>query len=115
MVDFYLKTNHCKNAANIQFFDYNSKAAVYKLTKGKQPTFENNMFNNLYIFNNSDLAKDTKRLGVILNDINDGNFIKDNKGNYILIDTGHADYINIFRPMVQGGHISLSNLCGRNL
>lgn len=115
MVDFYLKENNCKNAADIQFFDYKSKAVIYNATQGNKPDFEQSMFNNLYTFNNSALAESVRDLGVILNDINDGNFIKDNKGKYVLIDTGHAEYAHPFRPMVPGMHISMSNLCGRKI
>ncbi|MBR6127649.1 hypothetical protein IKQ21_08200 [bacterium] len=115
LVDFYLKENKCPNTADIKFFDYKSKAVVYKATKGKLPNFDDNLYTNLFIFNNSKLAEDVSSLGIILNDINNGNFIKDKNGKYILVDTGHAEYSHPFRPMIPGIHISLNNLCGREL
>lgn len=115
MIDFYLKTNNCKNCSDIKFYDYKSKAILYKFSEGKAGELNKENFYNLYTFNNSNLVKEIKDLGIILNDIQKDNFIKDNAGNYILIDTGHADYSQPFRPMVMGKHISLSNLSGRSL
>lgn len=115
MIDFYLRENNCQNAADIKFFDNITRTVMYKATEGKKPNFDNSLYRNLHVFNNSTIANDVNELGVILNDINDGNFIKDSNGQYVLIDTGHAEYAHPFRPMLPGRHISLSNLCGREL
>ena len=47
------------------------------------------------------------RNGVILNDINEGNFIKDNNGEYILIDTGQP-FIQF--AFLQFKHLSASSI-----
>ena len=115
MVDFYLKENNCPNAPDVKFYDMKSKAIVYKMTKGIPAEIKNVNFNNLYQTKNAKIMNNFSKLGIILNDIQSDNFIKDESGNLILIDSGHAKFYHPFRPMVVGKHISLNNICGREI
>ena len=112
MVDFYLKENGCKNSAEIKYFDYEEQAVLYEMTNGKNPSIE---FSNAYNFNNENKLKDISDLGIIINDIYYTNLIETKDGTIKLIDSGHANYNSLFRPMVIGKHITLGNLCGREL
>lgn len=115
MVDFYLKLNNCPNAADILYFDYNVQASLYKATKGEHPVFTEEFECNIHNFRNYKPSADIYKLGVELNDIYHTNFIVDENGICKAIDTGHAKYNNIFRPLVIGKNIALANMCGREL
>ena len=115
VVDFYLKENKSPNAPEIEFFDYNTQAVLYKKTKGTEPTIPEKFVDNLYSFIRYNKIVDLKKLGIELSDVHNGNFLVDKSGNYRLIDSGHVRYSNTFRPPVIGKHISLGNLCGREL
>ena len=113
LIDFYLKENNCPNAPEIEFFDYEAQAVIYKETKGVELTdlIEPNL--NLYRFRKFSPLADIYNLGVQINDIWKTNFLVNKQGNYILIDSGHSTYNNIFRPLVISKHIALANTCGR--
>ena len=113
LIDFYLKANGCPNAADIKFFDYEAQAVLYKETFGVEPVFSEDSKLNLYRFKKFGPLADVYKLGVQLNDIWKTNFLIDEKGVYRCIDTGHAIYSNVFRPLVSGKHFALANLCGR--
>ena len=115
IVDFYLKENKSPNAPDIKFFDYKTQAVIYGKTIGEEPTIPEKYTDNLYTFINYNKVSDLKKLGVELNDVHPGNFKVDEKGNYVLIDSGHVKYSNTFRPPIIGKHIILGNLCGREL
>lgn len=115
IVDFHLKENKSPNAPEIEFFDYHTQAVLYKKTEGKEPVIPIKYADNLYTFIRYNKISDIKKLGVELSDVHSGNFLVDKMGNYRLIDSGHVRYSNTFRPPVIGKHISLGNLCGREL
>ena len=115
MVDFYLKENRSPNAPDIKFFDYKSQAVLYRATEGKEAIIPDKYKDNLYEFTKYPKVSDIKDLGVELSDVHGGNFIVDKNGKYKLIDSGHVRYLNIFRPQVICKHITLGNLCGREL
>ena len=115
MLDFYLKLNNCPNAPDIQYFDYKAEASLYKATKGEYPDFPVSVERNIYNFRNYKPVADIYKLGVELNDIYHTNFLIDENGVCKAIDTGHAQFNNIFRPSVTRKHFSLSNFTGREL
>ena len=115
LVDFYLKENKSQNAPDIKFFDYRTNSVLYEATIGKEPTIPEKYAENIYKFLKYSKVSDLKKLGIEINDVHPGNFKVDENGNYILIDSGHAKFSNLFRPMVIGRHITLGNLCGREL
>ena len=115
LVDFYLKENNCPNAPDIEYFDYNKKAILYKMTIGKVIDIKDLDFYNAYLLNNSDRLKDVKDLGVLINDINYKNILETPEGRLVIVDTGHSAYSSPFRPMVPGINIALSNTCGREM
>ena len=115
LVDFYLKENNCKNAANILFYDSISQSTIYEETEGQTspPICAKSNNKDYESLRNLNEIIDIKRLGIQLNDIHDGNFILDKNGNYILVDSGHATFHDDFKPLVMGKQITLSNLCGK--
>ena len=115
LVDFYLKENKSPNAPDIELFDYETKSVLYKATEGEEPVIPEEYSNNLYKFLQYNKISDLQKLGIELSDVHAGNFKVDKDGNYILIDSGHAKYTNLFRPPVIGRHIVVGNLCGREL
>lgn len=115
LIDFYLKLNKCKNAPDIKFFDYEVQAVLYEETKGIEPEFPKDYQLNIYKFRKQKEIADVYNLGVELNDIWKTNFLIDRNGILKCIDTGHAKYNNLFRPLVIGKHFALSNMCGREL
>lgn len=115
LVDFYLKENKSQNAPDIKFFDYKTTSVLYGVTIGEAPKIPEKYADNLYKFLKYSKVSDLKKLGIEINDVHKDNFIVDKNGNYILIDSGHAKYSNLFRPVVIGHHITLGNLCGREL
>ena len=115
VVDFHLKENNSPNAPEIEFFDYHTQAVLYKKTAGQEPIIPEKYSDNLYAFIRYGKISDLKKLGIELSDVHSGNFLIDKLGNYRLIDSGHVRYSNTFRPPVIGKHISLGNLCGREL
>jgi hypothetical protein len=115
LVDFYLKENKSPNAPDIKFFDYNTQAVLYKKSIGEEPVISEKYADNLHLFVKNSKVSDIAKLGIELNDVHSGNFLIDEKGNYILIDSGHVKFANTFRPPVVGMHIIYGNLCGREL
>lgn len=113
LIDFYLKENNCPNAPDIKYFDYEAQAVLYKETYGNEPEFSESFKLNLYRFKKEGPLSDVYKLGVQLNDIWKTNFLIDANGVYKCIDTGHAKFDNIFRPLVSGKHFALANVCGR--
>ena len=102
MVDFHLKENKSPNAPDIKLYDYETKSVLYGMTKGEEPVVPEKYTDNLYTFLNYNKIADIKKLGIELSDVHAGNFKIDEKGNYILIDSGHVKYSNTFRPSVIG-------------
>ena len=113
LIDFYLKENNCPNAADIRFFDYEAQAVLYGETKGRTAEFPEDAKLNLHKFRKLKEVSDIYSLGVQLNDIWQSNFLVDENGICKCIDSGHAKYSNMFRPLVSGKHFALPNVCGR--
>lgn len=114
MVDFYLKLNHCEHAANIVYYNYEYDFVLYAADEGNETDFDDATCRHLYQFNRQHLS-DANKLGIYMNDINNGNFLKTNRGRLVIIDSGHVSYCNPANPGVPGATTNLSNLCGRSL
>ena len=115
MVDFYLKENKSPNAPDVKLYDHATKSLLYGATEGDEPVISEKYTDNLYTFIKNSKISDLKKLGVELSDVHAGNFKVDKNGNYVLIDSGHTKFMNLFRPPVIGRNIVAGNLCGREL
>jgi len=114
IVDFYLKFNKCENASNIVYYNYDYDFVLYEADDGVSPEFNDEERFNLYEFNNKHLS-DCNKLGIFMNDVDNGNFLQSKTGKLTVIDSGHVSYSNAANPGVVGNTINLSNLCGRSL
>ena len=115
MVDFYLKENKSPNAPGIEIFDWKTQSVLYEAIEGNDLVIPEKIKDNLYLFTNYSKISDIKKLGLNLSDVHGGNFKENEKGNYVLIDSGHITFSNPFRPLIIGKQITLGNLCGREL
>ena len=116
LLEFYLKLNNCKHVSNILYYNFKHEVALYELEKGKTFRFEGKQkkYSDFYSFN-TQVVPDVVRLGVYVNDINEGNFIISDKDNVVkIIDIGHATFANPLTPEVPGLTFTLGNLCGQN-
>lgn len=114
-IDFYLKLNGFENnVADVQFYDHATGSILYKATKGEeaQDVFDPRILNNLYLLRQNPTVKSFQQSGIYLNDIHNGNFIKDENGQLVLIDSGHAEFQDPLKPLIEK-QIKLSNLCGK--
>lgn len=116
-IDFYLKLNgYENNVADVQFYDHSTGSILYKATKGEEANdvFDPRTLNNLYLLRQNPTVKSFQDCGIYLNDIHNGNFIKDENGTLVLIDSGHAKFQDPLKPLVEK-QIELSNLCGKSI
>lgn len=115
MVDFYLKLNNCRYASDVQYYNHDYGAIIYKASKGKEPTnaIDQRILKNLYLLRGNKIIQEIQQYGIQLNDVHNGNFMQDEFGNISLIDSGHIYYEDPLKPVQIGKHISLGNLCGR--
>ena len=118
VVDYYLKSNGCKNVPDMKFYDYGSNAVVYPFIKGEHLKPKSRMDDYGVIFEDTALKKELKplaKLGVYITDCFNENFMKDaNTGEILIVDNGHAKYSNALRPGVKMIHMGFSDLYGRD-
>ncbi len=118
VVDYYLKSNGCKNVPDMKFYDYGSNAVVYPFIKGEHLKPANRMDDYGVIFEDTALKKELKplaKLGVYITDCFNENFMKDAQtGRILIVDNGHAKYSNPLRPGVKMIHWGFSDLYGRD-
>lgn len=112
LLEFYLKLNGCPHAPKICCYYYAYEVALYEAETGELfgCTADSNFpsFNAMYV-------KDANQLGVYVNDIWLGNFIKSSTDGQIkIIDIGHASFSNPLTPGVPGLTFAFGNLCGRD-
>lgn len=117
MIDFYLKLNgHENSVADVQFYDHATGSILYKATNGEEASdvFDPRTLNNLYLLRENPTVKSIEQSGIYLNDIHNGNFIEDENGQLVLIDSGHAEFRDPLKPLIEK-QIKLSNLCGHEI
>ena len=118
VVDYYLKSNGCRNVPDMKFYDYGSNAVVYPFIKGEHLKPANRTDDYGVIFEDTALKKELKplaKLGVYITDCFNENFMKDARtGRILIVDNGHAKYSNALRPGVKMIHMGFSDLYGRD-
>ena len=107
MVDYYLKLNNCSNVAKFKYYDEASETVLYEKSKIiplKYTTLGKDYFYSpKTIFDN---FNDAKSLGIVFTDRGTSNYIKSGNDN-VVIDSGHAEYMDILKPGLTGMHITL--------
>ena len=111
ILEFYLKLNNCPHVSDILYYNFNHEVVLYQAEKGNFITDTLPDFHNFH----KKFVPDLARLGIYINDINNGNFMISKKDGQIkVIDTGHASFINPLTPGVPGLTFTLGNLCGQD-
>lgn len=116
MLEFYLKLNQCDHVADILYYNFKHEIVLYAVESGMPFHIDENKnkFLDFYSFNTK-IVPDAVRLGVYINDINEGNFIRSSQDNKIkIIDIGHATFANPLTPGIPGLTFTLGNLCGQD-
>ena len=116
MLEFYLKLNGCIHTPDILYYNFKHEIALYTQETGKHFHVEENKkkFLDFYSFNTK-IVPDAMRLGVYINDINEGNFVVSEKdGQVKIIDIGHATFANPLTPGIPGLTFTIGNLCGQD-
>ena len=118
VVDYYLRSNGCKNVPEMKFYDYGSNAVVYPFIKGEHLRPVERMDDYGVIFEDTALKRELRplaKLGVYITDCFNENFMKDAEtGKILIVDNGHAKYSNPLRPGVKMIHMGFSDLYGRD-
>lgn len=115
-VDFYLKYNGCKAAAEVLYYDFIYDAVLYEESDCKAYHYPNRakVCKDVMRFNLTEL-KCVSDLGLYLNDVREENLLVNKKTGMVeLIDSGHMSYINPLNPGVPGYTYTMGNLCGRD-
>ena len=116
LLEFYLKLNDCEHSPDILYYNFKHEITLYKAESGKPFHVDENKkkYLDFYSFNTK-VVPDSTRLGVYMNDINEGNFIvSDVDAKVKIIDVGHATFANPLTPGVPGLTFTLGNLCGQD-
>ncbi|NLF82444.1 MAG: hypothetical protein GX568_00475 [Candidatus Gastranaerophilales bacterium] len=109
MLDRYLNLNNCENSPKMHFFDAKTGSALYEMVEG-----ENLNIDNLNIINVNKQLKDMNSLGIVYNDVNNGN-LKNVGGQTKVIDMGESSFMDVLRPACPGKQFELPNLSGHSL
>ena len=111
-VDYYLKQNNCSNVAKFKYYDEVSETVLYEkseIVPLKYTTLGKDYFYSpKTIFDN---FNDSKSLGIVFTDRGSSNYIKSGENN-VVIDSGHAEYMDILKPGLTGMHITLPSNTG---
>ena len=116
MLEFYLKLNGCAHSPDILYYNFKHEIALYTQETGQHFHVEENKkkFLDFYSFNTK-IVPDSTKLGIYINDINEGNFIVSEKdGQVKIIDIGHATFANPLTPGIPGLTFTIGNLCGQD-
>lgn len=118
LIDYYLRSNGCKNVPEMKFYDYGSNAVVYPFIKGEHLKPKGRIDDYGVIFEDTALKKELKplaKLGVYITDCFYENFMKEAEtGKILIVDNGHAKYSNALKPGVKMIHMGFSDLYGRD-
>jgi len=118
-LDYYLNSHNCSNVPKMHFYDFETNSAIYEFIEGADKNIiqreEDELvieYNSLVKFNR--MLNDVNALGIFCNDTNKYNIINA-QGVPMLIDIGHATYVDGLKPNCRKYHMDVPNCCGPNV
>lgn len=114
----YLELNGCDEMSKLLYYDHKTHSAVFEYIEDvhgdvyQQIDYGDSAFDLNKV---NDVYKNLNALGIYLNDPATINGLTRKDGKKILIDLGHCNYMDIFKPGVRGYHTAFSNTVGPNI
>lgn len=115
----YLELNGCHEVPPVLYYDYKTNSAIFKyvddvegdafqqIQEAEEKFLDLNKMNHIF--------KRLNSLGIYINDSSIKNILKSPQGINMLIDLGHADYMDTLKPGVKYYNVKFSNSSGPDL
>lgn len=108
IIDYYLTLNNCQNAAKMYYYEKHFNVAVYEYV---EKDLDQSQVQGAEKISGNFVRKmkDLKALGITFNDTIGDNNVLVNKGNLVVVDSGHCTFEEFLKPVIWGYHKDLPN------